>query len=230
MEGNFMNINEYKGLLENIVHDSLYVINELDEKQSKYLNDMVKYLNECEDYFNDFRILISSKNNENYFAYDTYIEKFLNEANSKIKIELLSNYENYDDIVKNNDIYISVWETLNNDEKISYLIEKKSFSDLDYLLINCSLKDNNSFIENVLINELINNPKIKDKIVANSIEINCSSQYLNHFDLENYEQCKILTKESYTALLLKKYSDFNECINIIKNNDIFKLLNKNLKC
>ena len=63
-----MNINEYKGILENIVHDSLYVINELDEKQNKYLNDMVKYLNECEDYFNDFRILISSKNNEQEFV------------------------------------------------------------------------------------------------------------------------------------------------------------------
>ena len=222
-----MNINEYKGILENIVHDSLYVINELDDNQKKHIKDMTKYLNESEDYFNDFRILISSKNNENYFAYDSYIEDFLVNAKTDIKLELLSNYENYDDIVKNDEIYVSIWDTLSNDEKVTYLIDKKDFSDLDYLLINNTLKDNNSFIENVLINELINNKKINDKIVANSIEISCSSHYLSFFDLKNYEQCKILSKESYTALLLKKYNNFNDFIDIVNNKDIFKLLNKN---
>ena len=59
-----MNINEFKGILENIVHDSLYAINELDEKQNKSIKDMIKFLENSEDYFNDFRILISSKNNE----------------------------------------------------------------------------------------------------------------------------------------------------------------------
>ena len=37
MEGYFMNITEYKGILENIVHDSLYVLDRHSDKQEEYL-------------------------------------------------------------------------------------------------------------------------------------------------------------------------------------------------
>ena len=67
-----MNITEYKGILENIVHDSLYVLDKINDKQRQYLEEIVSYLEKSEDYFNDFRIIISSKNNENYFAYDEF--------------------------------------------------------------------------------------------------------------------------------------------------------------
>ena len=223
-----MNITEYKGILENIVHDSLYVLDRISDKQKQYLQEIVTYLENSEDYFNDFRILISSKNNENYFAYDEYIELFLIQASYEIKEEILNNYDNYDDIIKNDLIYVSIWNTFTEEEKINYLINKKAFSELDYLLINNSLRDSNNFIDKVLLKEIINNEKIRNKIDCNSIEVNSSTQYLSHFDLSNYEQCKILTKESYTTLLSKKCSSFEDFLDIYnKDNNIFKLLQSN---
>ena len=228
MEGYFMNITEYKGILENIVHDSLYVLDRHSDKQEEYLNEMIKYLSQSEDYFNDFRILISSRSNENYFAYNEYIERFLVSASYEIKEEVLSNYDNYDDIIRDNDIYLSIWKSFNSEHKINYLKNKKKFSDLDYLLINWCLLDSNSFTDNVLLHELADNEELRNRIDCNSIEVNCSQQYLNYFDLSNYEQCKILTKESYTALLLKKCTKFEDFINIYnKDNNIFKLLQSN---
>ena len=223
-----MNITEYKGILENIVHDSLYVLDRHSDKQEEYLNEMIKYLSQSEDYFNDFRILISSRSNENYFAYNEYIERFLVSASYEIKEEVLSNYDNYDDIIRDNDIYLSIWKSFNSEHKINYLKNKKKFSDLDYKLINWCLLDSNSFTDNVLLHELADNEELRNRIDCNSIEVNCSQQYLNYFDLSNYEQCKILTKESYTALLLKKCTKFEDFINIYnKDNNIFKLLQSN---
>ena len=223
-----MNITEYKGFLENLVHDSLYILDKPSEEDKKTLKDIINYLYDSEDYFNDFRILIASRNNENYFAYDEYIEMFLKEAKFELRTEILLNYENYDDIIKNNNIYISIWDTFSDKEKINYLVNKNKYSELDYLLINSNLKDNSSFVNDVLLKELVNNSNIKDKLDCNSIEVNCSSNYLEHFDLGDYNQCKILTKESYTALLLKKYSNFNDFLKLYDNNkSIFKLLSKN---
>ena len=68
-----MNITEYKGFLENLVHDSLYIFDKLDKEKKDTLKDIIKYLHDSEDYFSDFRILVASRNNENYFAYDEYI-------------------------------------------------------------------------------------------------------------------------------------------------------------
>ena len=68
----------------------------------KTIDEMIEYLSKSEDYFNDFRILISSRSNENYFAYNEYIERFLVSASYEIKEEVLSNYDNYDDIIRDN--------------------------------------------------------------------------------------------------------------------------------
>ena len=223
-----MNINEYKGILENIVHNTLYILDDINDKDEQHLKDMVKYLKDSEDFFNDFRVLISSKNNENYFAYDKYIEYFLTQSDYEIKEEIITNYENYDDIIKNDGIYISIWNTFSDKQKINYLINKDKYSELDYLLINSDLKDSSSFVEDVLLKELINNSKINVKLDCNSIVVNSSKQYLDFFDMSNYNICKILTKESYTSLLLKKITNFEDFIDIYNNdNDIFKLLQNN---
>ena len=87
-----MNITEYKGFLENLVHDSLYILDKPSEEDKKTLKDIINYLYDSEDYFNDFRILIASRNNENYFAYDEYIEMFLKEAKFELRTEILLNY------------------------------------------------------------------------------------------------------------------------------------------
>ena len=61
MEGYFMNITEYKGILENIVHDSLYVLDRHSDKQEEYLNEMIEYLSKSEDYFNEIMIQRETK-------------------------------------------------------------------------------------------------------------------------------------------------------------------------
>lgn len=235
-----MKIQELKQILNDIVHDTIYVKNELDENSKKNIKVLVNYFKEkSEDIYEDLKILLSSRNNENYFAYDCFIEQILRELSSEIKLNILLLNDKYEDILKNNNIFYSIWESLEKKEQINYFKNKRKYDKIDILIINSSLKENCSFKENLLLKEILTNENISKKIPPFSIEVLYSNNILNHIDLSNFEICSIFTKKSYTNLLLKKcrnfttfyslYENNNKIVNLIENNGlIFKNNDNNI--
>ena len=211
-----MEVNDLRNKLYEAVHDDLFISK---NKDIDIENEIINYLVNSKNYFDDLRIIISNRNNENYFCYDKYISNILKESSLDIKLEILNNQNFYSDIIRNNDTYLVIFNSLKDDEKYSYLESKKRFSDLDYFFINNFI---NSDFNNYF--NIIKNYSIREKMDINSININYDNSLLD-IDLSDYEICKYLGKEIYTTLLLKKYNTFNEFIDLYnKENNIFNLI------
>lgn len=223
-----MKISDFKILLEDLVHTKLYVSSKITDEQEKKYKELKNYLRKSENIIEDIRTLLSSRNSENHSAYDTYIIDFFSVANIDVKLDVLKNQSKYEDIIKNNDIYVEIWNFLNTKEKISYLEEKKKLTDVDTLLINVSLKDAGTFKDNVLLSELLNNEDIRNKIQPFSIELNYSYTILSYINLSDFDMCSILTKDSYTKLLLKKCKSFDDFLQLYESNKkIYNLILNN---
>lgn len=223
-----MNISDLKIILEDLVHSKLYISSVTTKEQQHNYKKMKKFLKKSEHLLDDIRALLVTRNNENYFAYDEYIKDFLIEANIDTRLEILNNQSKYEDIIKNNNIYISIWESLNNKEKITYLESKKKYTDVDIKLINYLLKDSGNFKDNIILSEVLNNEDIRNKIAPFSIELNYSYTLLSYINLSDFDMCSILTKESYTKLLLKKCKKFDDFEQIYESNSsIYNLILNN---
>lgn len=213
-----MNINDLKLALEEIVHDTLYNFSKITKKQKEDIKHIKEYLRSSNNIIDDIRTLVSTRNNENYFAYDAYISEFLVEADTDTKLNILNNQNDYNDLIKNNQIFISLWNSLKLTEKINYLKDKKKFTDIDLLLINDAVLENGTFKENTILNEILNNDDIRKKIAPYSITLNYSYNLLSAINLMDYDMCCILTKETYTKLLLKKTKNFDDFCNLYECN------------
>lgn len=213
-----MNINDLKLALEEIVHDTLYNFSKITKKQKEDIKHIKEYLRSSNNIIDDIRTLVSTRNNENYFAYDTYISEFLVDADTDTKLNILNNQNDYYDLIKNNQIFISLWNSLKLTEKINYLKDKKKFTDIDLLLINDAVLENGTFKENTILNEILNNDDIRKKIAPYSITLNYSYNLLSAINLMDYDMCCILTKETYTKLLLKKTKNFDDFCNLYECN------------
>jgi hypothetical protein len=77
MEGLRMNISDLKLVLERLVHSKLYTSSKITKEQKSDLKELKKYMRNSDNFIEDLRTLISTKNNENYYAYDEYIIDFL---------------------------------------------------------------------------------------------------------------------------------------------------------
>lgn len=223
-----MKISDFKILLEDLVRTKLYVSSKITKEQEKMYKELRNYLRKSENIIEDIRTLLSGRNSENYSAYDAYIIEFFNVANIDVKLEVLKNQIKYEDIIKNNEIFISIWNSLNTKEKIAYLEEKKKYTDVDILLINTTLKESGTFKDNVILSELLNNEDIRNKIQPFSIELNYSYTILSYINLSDFDMCSILTKDSYTKLLLKKCKNFDDFLQIYESNKkIYNLILNN---
>lgn len=213
-------------MLEDLIHDILYVSNKTDRLD--VIDKISSYLQTSKHVLDDIRLIVSSRNNENYYAYDEIILKLLLECDKDTKILVITNFSQYEDLIKDNSIYISLWNSLSCKEKIEYLEGKKKYSSLDILLINETLKDGNSFKENDFLNAIFNNEMILKKIDADSIVLKTSMDVLSLINLNDMDKCIKLTKETITSLLLKKCKTFNEFVSLYNDNKkIFKLLAPN---
>lgn len=223
-----MNTSDFKNILEKIIHDNLYVSSNNIDESNKIIDEIKDYLKNSSNIIDDIRTIVSSRNNENYFAYDTYINEFLLCCDTEMKKNIISNFSQYGDLIKNDDIYINLWNSIDEEEKINYLISKKKYSSLDIKLINDSIKDNNSFKDNNILKEVFSNEKILKKIDIFSINVNSSLNILSLINLNDYDTCSKLTKETYTKLLLKKCKSFEELLNLYDcNNKIINLIQTN---
>ena len=73
------------------------------------------------------------------------------------------------------------------EEKINYLNSKKKFNDLDYMLINYSLADNGKFKVNKILDEIINNDKLQNKIEDHKIKLCYSYSLLSSINITDYK-------------------------------------------
>ena len=223
-----MNISDFKKILEDLIHTKLYKTSINTKTQKKDYKDLKKYMRSTDNFLEDLRTVISTRNNENYYAYDKYIIDFITDTKLENKLLFLNNPEKYEDIIRDNSIYVELWESLSLKEKIEYLKSKKKYTEIDIQLINHSIKDAGSFKNNAVLNEVLNNEEIRNKIDPFSIELVYSYRLLSMINLYDYEMCHILTKESYTKLLTKKCKKFEDFESLYKTNkDIYNLILNN---
>lgn len=223
-----MNINDYKNVLEEMIHTTLYVHPTLTKEQEKNYQGLKDYLKNSNQPINDIRTLLSTRTNENYYAYDKYLEDFLTLLPLEDKLELLNDQYKYEDIFKNDSVYIALWDSIDVKTQIEYLINKRKFNRIDYLLINHSVEESTYFNENIVLKEILNNDEIRKKIDPFTIELNYSYHLLSLINLSDFEVCNILSKNSYTTLLLKKCKNFDDFLCLYEsNNKIFNLIQTN---
>lgn len=223
-----MELDNYKKTLYDIVHNNLYVSSILSEDDNKSLENIYNYFIDNDNAINDLRTLLTLRDNDTKEIYDKYIRNILVNIKTDIKLDILMSQDNYSDIIKNNNIFIDIYMSLNIDDKIHYLISKRKLTDIDILMINEALKENNNFNDNKLLIEIINNDKLINKIPYNSIQLSYNYSLLLNINLNNINLCRIFTKETYVKLLLKKVENFNDFLDLYKNNkDIFDLITHN---
>ena len=140
-----MNISDFIKILEELIHTKLYKTSIITKSQKKEYKEIKKYMRSTDNFIDDLKTIISTRNNENYYAYDKYIIEFITDTSLDNKLLFLNNPDKYEDKIRNNDIYVELWESLTLKEKISYLKNKKKFNEIDIMLINHSVKDAGNF-------------------------------------------------------------------------------------
>lgn len=223
-----MKNNDYAKKLEEIVNYSIYQNAELTMEYKKDLKDINRYLQSSPDFIETLRSLLVGKSNENYLAYEVYVKDFLKKANKDVKKNLLNEQYKYEDLLRSDELYYEMWDSLKIDERIDYLVDKRKYTDIDIKLINHELKDNSTFQDNVILTEIMNNKEIHKKIDPFSITIPYSYSLLSIINLNDFDMCNILSKDTYTQILIKKYRAFKEFRTLYEeNNKIFNLISNN---
>ena len=191
-----MNISDFKTILEDLVHTKLYKSSKITKEQKRNFKDLRKYMRNTKQFIEDLRTVVSTRNNENYYAYDEYIIDFLIETSLDNKLLILNSQDKYEDIIRNDEIYIELWESLDLKDRISYLEKKKKYTNIDIKLINHSVKEAGNFKDNAILNEILNNDVIRSKIDPFSINLVYSYNLLSVINLYDFDMCNILTKDS----------------------------------
>ena len=223
-----MNISDFKTMLEKLIHSKLYESSVIAKEQKRNYKEIKKYMRNSKNFVDELRTIISTRNNENYYAYNEYIIDFLVETTLDNKLLFLNNQDKYEDIIRNEEIYIELWESLSLKEKLEYLENKKKYTIIDIKIINHSVKEAGRFKDNTILNEVLNNDNIRGKIAPFSIELVYSYNLLSLINLYDFDMCSILTKDSYTKLLTKKCKTFEEFENLYNsNNKIYNLIQNN---
>ena len=221
-------MSDYNNNLERIVHDSLYVNSTLSDENKKSLKHIIKELNKSENYFGELRAALTSRTNETSIAYNKYINDILLEASKDNKLSILNDPTKFEDIIKIDEIYINIWNSLAIKEKINYLIDKKKLTDLDIKMINYSLSSSDNLKDDKILELLLSNEEVRKKIPAFSIYLNYTFSLLSKLSLNDFELCNILAKDSYTKILLKKCKSFNEFKDLYESNKkIYNLIANN---
>ena len=85
-----MNISDFKKILEDLIHTKLYKTSINTKTQKKDYKDLKKYMRSTDNFLEDLRTVISTRNNENYYAYDKYIIDFITDTKLENKLLFFS--------------------------------------------------------------------------------------------------------------------------------------------
>ncbi len=223
-----MNKEDVKIKFINLVDIAIYKSNDYYDDERKDLEDIITYFKDSKNILDDIKFLITARNSENYIYFNKLLVEVLINTNKDKKLNILYNSDIYIDIFKEKVILLRIWQTLTKKDKLKYITDKVKCNEIDYYLINESVKDKSNFKENYILKEIISNENVRNKIPDFSLDVPYSPSVLNNLDLSDYELCSKLTKNSYTNLLVKNcsvLSDFVELYN--KSKKIIYLIEKN---
>lgn len=203
-------LEDYRIILNKIVYKRQYESMELLDDDLKDLKLIYDYFKNSDNFIGDLRNLLVDRNNENEEIYNEYISEILQLASVEIRIELLNLPVKYGDIIKDDRMYINVFMSLPENERLRYLHSKKKYDNIDSLLINEWLKECSVYKDNIILREIMEQEKMRNKIEPYSLWINYSPTILKNIDLSDFLKCSIINKECYTKLLLKKCKNFKD--------------------
>ena len=109
-------------------------------------------------------------------------------------MNILYNSDIYIELFKEKVILLRIWQTLTKKDKLKFINDKNKCNDIDFYLINETIKDKSNFKENYILKEIINNEIVRNKIPDLTIDVPYSPSVLNNLDLSNYELCSKLSK------------------------------------
>lgn len=220
-----MNKDDIKLKLNNLINNSIYKSNDINEEE---LSSIIDFFKSNKNIMEDLKYVLKDRNNENYYAYDCFLIRILTKINKDLKLNILYNSDKYIDILNNKLILLRIWQSLNKKDKLKYLNDKNRCNEIDYYIINESIKEKTNYKDNYILNEILTNKVVQDKIPNLSLEIRYSPSILKMLDLTNYEICSKFTKKSYTILLLKKCPTLNNLLLLINANEkIINLIERN---
>ena len=220
-----MDIRKIRTLLDEVLHEIVYVGNELDEETTNKYNEIVNYFKNKDYLYDDLKDIFLDRTNDNLIPFNELISKVLVRIKEDVKIDILNDANKYDEIFKDKEIFYNIWNSLKKKKKLEYFQNKAKYSDIDIYILNTSIKRYNSYRDNIVFKDIIFNDKVNDKIPPYSIDMIYSYNVLSNINLNNYNNCVIFTRESFTTLLLKKCRSFTEFYNIYEvNKDIFNLI------
>ena len=220
-----MNKDDIKLKLNNLVNNSIYKSNKINDEE---LNTIIDFFKNNKNIMEDLKYVLKDRNNENYYAYDCFLIKILTKINKDIKLTILYNSDKNIDILSNKVILLRIWQSLNKKDKLKYLNDKNKCNEIDYYIFNESIKEKTNYKDNYILNEILTNIVVLNKIPSLSLDIKYSPSILKSIDLTNYEICSKFTKKSYTILLLKKCPTLDSLLELINTNDkIINLIERN---
>ncbi len=223
-----MDIRKIRTLIDEVLHEIVYVDNELDEETSKKYDEIINYFKNKDYIYDDLKAIFTDRNNDNLIPFNDLITKILVRTKESVKLDILNDEYKYNEIFKDYEIFYDIWNSLKKKVKLEYFQNKNKYTDIDVFILNTSIKKYNSYRDNIVFKDIIFNDKVNDKIPPYSIDMIYSYNVLSNINLNNYSNCVIFTRESFTTLLLKKCRSFTEFYNIYEiNGQLFNLINNN---
>lgn len=223
-----MNKEEVKAKFINLVDIAIYKSNNYYEEDNNDLNDIISYFQDSKSILDDIKGILGIRNNENYIYFNKLLIEVLISLPKEKKMNILYNSDIYIELFKEKVILLRIWQTLTKKDKLKFINDKNKCNDIDFYLINETIKDKSNFKENYILKEIINNEIVRNKIPDLTIDVPYSPSVLNNLDLSNYELCSKLSKKSYTNLLIKSCSILGDFIDLYNsNNKIINLVERN---
>ncbi len=223
-----MNIEDIKNSILNIVNEIIYKSNIFTEDIDSELSKITDYLKDNKNILEDTKSILKDRNNENYIYFDDVIIKIYTRLTKDIKLNILYNSDVYYDIFKSKIVLLRIWQTLPKKDKVKFITDKNKCNDIDYYLFNEAVKEKTNYRENYILQEIIDNEDVRNKIPYYSLEVNVSPSMINHIDLTNFELCSKFSKRSYTSLVVKACSVLDDFQDLINNDErLINLLEKN---
>ena len=191
-------------ILNEIINYTIYESNKLNTIMNIKLDTIINFLNKSNNLTKDINSILSIKNNKNKIFLDRYICIILSKTNLDFNtiIEVIKT-----DIPLN--IKYILWNKLNVNNKINYLLENNITSDNLYLL-NMTISNKN----NKLYQKIIQNEKVLKKLKNITPNINLISKE----DLTNASILNIIDSKTISNYIMKYYYTYKDFKKLLKEN------------
>lgn len=190
--------------LNSIIEYTIYENIKLNDEMQDKLNKIILYMNNSKNIIKDLNSIIEIRNKENKIFLERYISIIL----SKTTLSFLDITKLLKTNISLNIKYI-LWNKLNNNNKINYLLNNNIDND-DISLINISLNNKNT----KLYHNIISNEDILKKLKDLTPNINI----IKIDDFNNLNILKVMDSKIVSKYIMKYYYTYNNFKKLVNNN------------